>query len=144
MLSIDYIEKDKDCGDKVTDLERHRKRQISSLAKTVCPLLQYQRDKGSTQRKSIKIKLKFNAIYWLEATAWIKIQVVLFLVFLFRSYQKNINIKIRITLDSPLRSYQKIIKIKRRITLERGLEPLTLWLTATRSSQLSYSSFVII
>lgn len=28
-------------------------------------------------------------------------------------------------------------------SLERGLEPLTLWLTATRSSQLSYSSWLL-
>ena len=28
-------------------------------------------------------------------------------------------------------------------SLERGLEPLTLWLTATRSSQLSYSSCLV-
>ena len=32
---------------------------------------------------------------------------------------------------------------KRYCTLEGGLEPPTLWLTATRSNQLSYSSFVV-
>ena len=34
-------------------------------------------------------------------------------------------------------------KKKKKKTLEGGLEPPTLWLTATRSSQLSYSSFLL-
>ena len=71
----------------MTDLERHRKRQISSLAKTVCPLLQYQWEKGSTQRKNIKIKLNFNGMCWREAAASIKF--ILFLVFLLDVIKRN-------------------------------------------------------
>ena len=37
----------------------------------------------------------------------------------------------------------KIILKKGEKSLEEGLEPSTLWLTATRSSQLSYSSLLM-